>query len=126
MTSLFISSVLENGGQISKGIGKKNTHIIWKEGRKKSLLKAEELKIKVVTPVWIQVCLDELQIKNESEYLPSNYLSKVNEARSQELHAFSMNLNKKRKSMNQDQSLQNCNIMNMMHKKKRLDSLQPV
>jgi NAD-dependent DNA ligase len=53
MFDLFLDQIQKMGGKLTKTIGKKTTHLIWKDGRLKSLLKAHDLGIKIVTPLWL-------------------------------------------------------------------------
>jgi hypothetical protein len=56
---------------LTKSLAKKTTHLIWKDGRKKSLLKAFEQGIKIVTPLWLQTSLNEQRMMKESEFAPN-------------------------------------------------------
>ncbi len=53
MFDLFLDQIQKLGGKVTKTIGKKTTHLIWKDGRIRSLLKAHDLEIKIVTPLWL-------------------------------------------------------------------------
>ena len=53
MVDLFLDQIQKMGGKVNKSMGKQLTHLIWKDGRLKSLLKAHDMGLKIVTPLWI-------------------------------------------------------------------------
>jgi hypothetical protein len=54
---LFTDPIISGGGKISKRFTNKVTHLIWSEGRLKSLIKASDAEIPIVTPFWIDICI---------------------------------------------------------------------
>ena len=68
----FKNKVVEFGGRLVDRLYKNVTHLIWSNGKPKTLVKALELGIKVVTPLWLEQCISELELANEAEFAPSN------------------------------------------------------
>lgn len=56
MFDLFSEQIIRYGGKITKLIGKRTTHLVWSNGRLKSLLKAQEMNIQIVNPLWLKSC----------------------------------------------------------------------
>lgn len=81
---MFADTVTMNGGKVSKSICKKTTHMVWKDGKLRSLLAAHDSNIKIVTPLWIKDSLADEKVKNECNYQPNNLEAKLREARHKE------------------------------------------
>ena len=57
--SFFSNTVVDHGGKISRRMGKHITHLVWSEGRHKTLKKALELgNISVISTLWFQESLE--------------------------------------------------------------------
>ena len=69
--SFFTKSVLDHGGRISERLGKHITHLVWSEGRAKTLKKALEFEeIRIISTLWFQESLNEQNLADEAEYKP--------------------------------------------------------
>ena len=71
------------GGRVLKALGKSATHFIWSNGKLRSLLKANELGLQIVSPLWLKACTDQGKAVPEDEYRPSNLQEKLAAARNQ-------------------------------------------
>lgn len=67
----FKNKVLEHGGKLSLNFSKNVTHLVWSQGRSKLILKGVELNIKIVSPLWLEECLKEMTIADESKFIPA-------------------------------------------------------
>ena len=69
--SYFTKSVIDHGGKISSRLGKHITHLVWSEGRAKTLSKALEFEgIKIISTLWFQESLNEQKLADEADYKP--------------------------------------------------------
>ena len=67
--SFFTKSVLDHGGKISGRLGKHITHLVWSEGRVKTLKKALEFEdIKIISTLWFQESLNEQKLSDEADF----------------------------------------------------------
>jgi hypothetical protein len=46
------------------------THVVWSEGKNKTLIKATELDLSIVTPLWMEECFQEGALVDEAKFLP--------------------------------------------------------
>lgn len=53
----FKNKALELGGRVIERMGKTVTHLVWSQGNTKTLIKAQELGIKIVSPLWFEKCI---------------------------------------------------------------------
>ena len=52
----FKNKALEYGGKVSGRLAKNVTHVVWSQGKNKTLIKATELELRIVTPLWLEEC----------------------------------------------------------------------
>lgn len=71
------------GGKVLKHMGKSATHFIWSNGKLKSLLKAQELGLQIVSPLWLKACTDQGKAVPEDDFRPSNLKEKIETAKAQ-------------------------------------------
>ena len=50
----FKNKALEYGGKVSGRLAKNVTHVVWSQGKNKTLIKATELEWRIVTPLWLE------------------------------------------------------------------------
>lgn len=67
----FNQQALAYGGKVSEKLTNNVTHLIWSDGRIKTVNKAQEMNIKIVSPLWFERCLNELELADESKFLPT-------------------------------------------------------
>ena len=59
--SFFEKAIIDHGGKVSRRLGKHVTHLVWSDGRTKTLNKALELEdISIISTLWFQETLEEL------------------------------------------------------------------
>lgn len=63
---------MSHGGKVSRRLGKHVTHLVWSQGRPKTLKKAQEYEgIKIISTLWFQETLREMKLADESHHKPS-------------------------------------------------------
>lgn len=62
----FKNKALELGGRVIERLGKTVTHVVWSQGKTKTLIKAQELGIKIVSPLWFEKSIQELELADEA------------------------------------------------------------
>jgi hypothetical protein len=62
-------------------LSKSVTHLIWANGKLLTLLKAHEMKVQIVSPLWLKACAKANEVLDEELYRPSNLESKLLAAR---------------------------------------------
>ena len=78
----FKNKIEEYGGKISKRLGNQVTHLIWGEGRLKTLQKAIQYEnIMIVSTLWLLDCEKEMKRLDEQSYKPAKLEAKLREAR---------------------------------------------
>lgn len=65
------NKVVEFGGRVSDVLGKHVTHLVWSNGKPKTITKAIEYGAKVVTPLWLEHCITELELADEAKFAPT-------------------------------------------------------
>jgi hypothetical protein len=68
----FKNRALEFGGRVLNKLVKTVTHLVWSGGTQKTLIKAQELDIKIVSPLWFEKCIQDLELADEASYGPPN------------------------------------------------------
>ena len=69
--TFFVKAVLTHGGKLSRRLGKHVTHLVWSQGRPKTLKKAQEYEgIKIISTLWFQETLREMKLADEEKYKP--------------------------------------------------------
>ncbi len=54
----FTKVIIEHAGKVCKSLGKNCTHLVWANGRTNAPIKAAEMGIVVVSPLWLTACLE--------------------------------------------------------------------
>lgn len=72
------------GGKVLKNMGKSATHLVWANGKLKTLLKASELNLQIVSPLWIKACTEQDKLVSENGYRPSKLEEKIKFAKNQQ------------------------------------------
>ena len=80
---VFSYTIQQMGGKVLKAMGKSATHFIWSNGKLRSLLKASELGLQIVSPLWLKACTDQGRAVPEDDFRPSNLKEKIETARAQ-------------------------------------------
>ena len=100
----FEKAVIECGGKVSRRLGKHVTHLVWSQGKKKTLEKALEYEdIKIVSSLWLQDTFNDMKLADENDFVPSalnDLLDQVKEHLGSELNQISKSLNKKASQAN--------------------------
>jgi hypothetical protein len=94
----FCKTLQEMGGKVLKNLGKSVTHLVWANGKLKTLLKASELNLQIVSPLWIKACTEQDKVVSENDYRPSKLEEKIKLAKNQQAPA---ELKKKRAAPDQ-------------------------
>lgn len=71
------------GGRVLKALGKSATHFIWANGKLRNLLKASDLGLQIVSPLWLKACTEQGKAVEEEEFRPSDFAEKLRMARNQ-------------------------------------------
>jgi hypothetical protein len=62
---------MDHGGKLSRRLGKHVTHLVWSQGRAKTLAKAREFEsIKIISTLWFQETFHEMKLAEESKHKP--------------------------------------------------------
>lgn len=70
--NFFKKAIAEHGGKISRRLGKHVTHLVWSDGRTKTLTRALDYEqIKIVSTLWFKDTLENQKLANEEQYRPS-------------------------------------------------------
>ena len=99
--TFFYNSVLNHGGKISRRLGRHVTHLVWSEGRPKTISKALEFEdIKIISTLWFQETLKKQKLADEAEFKPIALTKMEEQKHISEIHdlkkGLSTVLNKKR------------------------------
>jgi twin BRCT domain len=78
---VFSYTIHRMGGKVLKAMGKSATHFIWSNGKLKNLLKASDLGLQIVSPLWLKACTEQSKAVQEDDYRPSNLKEKLEAAR---------------------------------------------
>lgn len=105
MFDLFSELILKHGGKISKTLCKRTTHLVWSNGMHKTLLKATELGIKIVTPLWLKICQEGAILVDDNDYQPRGLEEKLLDARINDITGKTNVKDKKRRLPINQQSL---------------------
>lgn len=73
----FSDQIEQFGGRCLKVLVKSATHVVWSNGKLQTLLKASEMAIQIVSPLWIKACLEQGKLLDEDAYRPSNLETKL-------------------------------------------------
>jgi hypothetical protein len=68
----FKNKVLEFGGRLVEKLSKNVTHVVWGDGKPKTLIKAQDMGIKIITPLWLEHCISELELTDEAKFSPAH------------------------------------------------------
>jgi len=69
--SFFQKAVMNHGGKLSRRLGKHVTHLVWSQGRAKTLAKAREYEsIKIISTLWFQETFYEMKLADENKHKP--------------------------------------------------------
>ena len=78
---VFSYTIQQMGGKVLKAMGKSATHFIWSNGKLRNLLKASELGLQIVSPLWLKACTEQGKAVPEEDFRPSNLKEKIETAR---------------------------------------------
>jgi NAD-dependent DNA ligase len=62
----FRQQTVQMGGKVADKLSKSVTHLIWSDGKIKTLSKAQELQLKIVTPLWFEACVNDCELADVS------------------------------------------------------------
>lgn len=68
---VFKSMLIKHGGKVSQNLTRYVTHVVWSQGRTKTLEKALDYEnTKIVTSLWLQKSFEEMRLANEDLFRP--------------------------------------------------------
>jgi len=69
--SFFEKAIVDHGGKVSRRLSKHVTHLVWSEGRTKTLDRALELEdIHIISTLWFQDTLNEMKLADVAKFRP--------------------------------------------------------
>ena len=71
----FKNNIMELGGRITPRLGSHVTHMIWSDGKPKTLLRVSQqyTHINIVSTLWFTKCFEEMRLADEANFLPPRY-----------------------------------------------------
>ena len=91
---VFKKALIEHGGKVSKLLTKNVTHVVWSQGRARTLEKALDYEsIKIVSSLWLQESFTEMKLADEKAFRPGA-VARLEEKRKKRQHQEISRINK--------------------------------